>query len=135
VGARTFVSAPPVPLAQVRLNVNLDMISRSDAGEIFVAGTYAAPRLRRIVEEATAGIAGLSVRFGHDVPGTGREDWTNQSDQGAFARAGVPFLYFGVEDHADYHRATDDADKVRTPFFAATVEAVTRALVAVDRAW
>lgn len=133
-GARHFVAQPPVPLAHVRLNVNLDMIGRADAGAIYVAGTSYTPRLRPVVEAATAGIDGLAVRFGHDTPGTGRDDWTGQSDHAAFHRAGVPFLYFGVEDHPDYHRPTDTSDKIRPETLASTVEAVVRTLVRLDEA-
>ena len=25
---------------------------------------------------------------------------------------GIPFVYFGVEDHPDYHKATDDYEMV-----------------------
>ena len=45
-------------------------------------------------------------------PGSGDDDWTLQSDHGEFHQAGVPFVYFGVEDHPDYHKATDHVDKL-----------------------
>ena len=35
-----------------------------------------------------------------------------QSDHGAFHAAGIPFVYFGVEDHPDYHKPTDTFDKI-----------------------
>ncbi|MFN0057142.1 MAG: M28 family peptidase [Planctomycetota bacterium] len=43
-----------------------------------------------------------------------------QSDQFPFLQRGVPALYFGVEDHADYHQVTDHADKI-LPKLAARV--------------
>ena len=39
-------------------------------------------------------------------------DWTLQSDHGAFHRAGIPFVYFGVEDHEDYHQPSDEIDTI-----------------------
>ena len=44
-GARVFVATPPVPKERIALNVNLDMVSRSDKREIFIAGTYHTPAL------------------------------------------------------------------------------------------
>ena len=56
------------------------------------------------------------------------------SDHGAFHEAGVPFVYFGVEDHQDYHRPTDTLDKVDRRFFADVTALVIDAVVALDRA-
>jgi hypothetical protein len=42
----------------------------------------------------------------------------------------VPWVYFGVEDHADYHKPGDDFEKIPQDFFrrsAATAEAAVRA--------
>lgn len=139
-GARAFVAeasvdGAAVPLARIRVNVNLDMIGRADRDEIYVAGTTATPTLRPLVAEATAPVRGLAVRFGHDTPGTGSDDWTMQSDHGVFHGAGVPFLYFGVEDHPDYHQPGDDADKITAARLGATTEAVVRTLLRLDRGW
>ena len=72
----------------------------------------------------------LRLRFGHDRPGAG--DWTYSSDHGPLHRAGVPFLYFGVEDHAGYHRPSDTPDALTVPFFVAAVETVYRTLRLLD---
>jgi hypothetical protein len=55
-----------------------------------------------------------------------------QSDHGVFHQAGIPFLYFGVEDHADYHQPTDTADRINPDFFAKAAAVVLDALRAVD---
>ncbi len=131
-GARAFVDAPPVPRAAILLNVNMDMVGRSERGELYVAGTWHTPRLRPLLEPVAAR-APLRLLFGHDDPtGPRRDDWTSQSDHGAFHRAGIPFLYFGVEDHPDYHRPTDDAERLMPEFFAAAANTVHDALGALD---
>lgn len=132
-GARAFVADPPVPLERIILNVNLDMIARGDKGELYAAGTHYTPRLCAPLERAAVGVTGVTLRFGHDSPDLPPQDnWTMQSDHGAFHVAGVPFLYFGVEDHPDYHRPTDDADRVNPAFYAAAVELILRAVEALD---
>ncbi len=118
-GAKVFVDKPPFPIKNVALNLNFDMVSRSDKNEIYAAGTRYTPLLKPLVEKAAAG-SSVKVRFGHDskVPGAPPDhDWTSSSDHGVFHKAGIPFLYFGVEDHADYHKPGDTFDKIEPTFF------------------
>ena len=60
------------------------------------------------------------------------DDWTSLSDHSSFHDLGVPFLYFGVEDHDDVHEPTDTADKVDPAFFAGAAETALSALVEAD---
>jgi Zn-dependent M28 family amino/carboxypeptidase len=130
-GARAFVATPPVPKAALLLNVNLDMVGHSDAGELYVAGTSHTPRLRPPLESLAAR-APVRLLFGHDRGG-GHDDWTTQSDHGAFHAAGIPFLYFGVEDHADYHKPTDDPETLTPVFFGGAVATIEEAIRILDR--
>jgi glutamate carboxypeptidase len=123
-GARHFVAHPPVPLDRISTVVNLDMIGRGDRNVLFVAGTHHYPALRPIVEDAARGRS-IGIAFGHDQPNLPPgDDWTQSSDHGPFHTAGVPFLYFGVEDHPDYHKPSDTADKIPRAFYAEAVEMV-----------
>jgi hypothetical protein len=130
-GARAFLAAPPVPRNRLALNLNLDMVARGDKGELFAAGLHHTPRLRPLLTPVAAR-APIRLRFGHDLPGTGTDDWTMQSDHGVFHEAGIPFVYFGVEDHPDYHQPTDTADKIDPAFFANAGAVILDALRALD---
>ncbi len=136
-GAKTFIIQPPVPKERIALNVNLDMVSRNDQREIFIAGTHHWPQLKAPLE-AVAKRAPIAVLFGHDKPvavAGGVDDWTNQSDHGPFHDAKIPFVYFGVEDHADYHKPTDTADKINRGFFVDVAETVLDAVLQLDAAF
>jgi Zn-dependent M28 family amino/carboxypeptidase len=131
-GAKHFVAHPPIDLRRVTTLVNMDMIGRGDKATLFAAGTYQNPSLKPLATAAATGST-LRLAFGHDRPkaeGAGLDDWTNQSDHGPFHAAGVPFLYFGVEDHPDYHKPTDTADKIPREFY---VEAVAVILETIER--
>ena len=134
-GAKAFLVKPPVPQDRIALDVNLDMVSRNDKREIFISGTYHYPDLKAPLEEI-AKRAPITVLFGHDKPvaiAGGVEDWTNQSDHGPFHAAKIPFVYFGVEDHADYHKPTDTADKINRGFFVDVAEMILDSVLALDR--
>jgi Zn-dependent M28 family amino/carboxypeptidase len=134
-GARAFVKAPPIPMSAIVLDINFDMVARNERNEIYAAGTFQNPRLQPIVAEVQQRSA-VTVRFGHDRPGArgdDADDWTLQSDHGVFHQAGVPFIYFGVEDHRDYHQPTDTADRIDPKFFGDVAEMLVDFVVTVDQ--
>ncbi|MEO5797911.1 MAG: M28 family peptidase [Gemmatimonadales bacterium] len=123
-GSRYFVSAPTVPLDQILLNVNLDMIGRNVNNELYAAGPGKYPLLTPLLE-ATVDCAPIHLTIGHDRASAGPgNDWTGQSDQGAFHAKGIPFVYFGEEDHPDYHRPSDHADKLMPAFYVGATRTV-----------
>jgi hypothetical protein len=128
-GSTAFVASPPIPIDRMRLVVNLDMVSRSARREIFAAGTTHHPSLRTVLDEVRRR-ASVRLVFGHDQPG--RDDWTQDSDHWPFHKAGVPFVYFGVEDHHDYHRPSDTADRIDAAFFGNVADTILEALIALD---
>lgn len=131
-GAKALVDNFPRPLDQILLNVNMDMLSRSDAKEVYASGTHYYPQFKTILEKTTT-VGTATLRFGHDIPGTGSADWTRSSDHGAFFDKKVPHLYFGVEDHADYHQMSDEFSRIHPEFYVDTVNLLLKALLALDR--
>ena len=129
-GAKAFVANPPVALDKIKLNINMDMISHNDKGELYAVGTFRYPELKPFFITSNPKI---KVLFGHDDPKLGRDDWTNQSDQGAFNAKNIPFLYFGVEDHKDYHKATDEYQNINKTFFIDAANAIQEIIVNIDK--
>jgi peptidase M28-like protein len=137
-GAHAFIQSPPVPFEMISLDVNLDMVSRSD-GVLWASGASHTPALRPLLEavalEAATAQPPLTLRLGHDRRDAPEgDDWTHASDHGPFHDAGIPFIYFGVEDHSDYHRPTDDYERVDPSEFVAAVRTILSALRAIDTA-
>ncbi len=130
-GARAFVEALSEEVRKrLLLNINLDMIGRSDGGALFVAGTSHTPALRNTMNSIAVNSA-IDLQLGHDTGG-GANDWTFSSDHAAFHRAGIPFLYFGVEDHDDYHRPSDDSERIDYEFLAHAIDVVWQSTLAFD---
>jgi Zn-dependent M28 family amino/carboxypeptidase len=128
-GAKAFVGNPPVPINTIAIDLNMDMISHSDKGELYVCGTFRYPDLKQYIDTTRTDI---KVSLGHDDPKLGHDDWTNQSDQGAFNAKNIPFLYFGVEDHKDYHQATDEYKTITPAFFSKAAEVVLDVVKRID---
>jgi hypothetical protein len=130
-GSQQFVRKPPVARAQIAADINLDMVSRSDNGSIYASGTHYYPWLKPLVQSASERTS-VAVRFGHDEPGTRLDDWTNESDQGSFHAERIPFVYFGVEDHPDYHRDTDEFEKIDQGFVVDSMRLVIETVAQID---
>ncbi|MFY0591711.1 MAG: M28 family peptidase [Roseivirga sp.] len=129
-GATAFLEDEKIPLEEIVLNINMDMISINDKNELYVAGTHHYPKLKPIIEKIDP--APLQLKLGHDTPDLGYNDWTSQSDHGAFHKKGIPFLYFGVEDHAHYHKPTDTFENVNQTFYKRATHAILDCILALD---
>ena len=69
---------------------------------------------------------GVGIRPSHPRPigrSVQRSDWLRASDHYPFHRAGLPWLYFGVPAHAQYHTRDDTPDRLDYPFIGAVAEA------------
>lgn len=121
-GARKFIENPAVPLDQVALNVNMDMISTNFENELYAVGTAHYPYLQPFIEESVTDTS-ITVSFGYDTDDW-PQNWTLSSDHGPFHLEGIPFVYFGVEDHPHYHQPTDTFDNINPDFYLKAVETI-----------
>ena len=132
-GAKHFVEAPPVPLSSISMNLNFDMTARADSdGKLWVTGTYQHPYFRPVLDQVPAR-RNVAFAFGKDTPeDKGADNWVEASDHAAFHRAGLPFLYFGVNYHPDYHRPSDDYERITPAVFQASTELAIESFRALD---
>jgi Zn-dependent M28 family amino/carboxypeptidase len=131
-GSAYFVNTVDLQKENVVLNVNLDMVSRSDKNELYACGTFHYPSFKKSIEKIKVP-SGVKLLFGHDDPTTGKNNWTSQSDQYNFHQKKIPFIYFGVEDHIDYHKSGDDFDKINPEFYKNSTETILLAIQALDK--
>lgn len=101
-GSRFFVNQPTVPLEKLDFMVCLDMIGRYDPNRGVGVGGYGTSDAWPAVFDGVKG----PVKFFTDRPGNGG------SDNASFYAKNIPVLFFHTGGHPDYHRPTDDADKV-----------------------
>ena len=122
-GAEAFLLSPPVDIRLIKLNINMDMIGHNDTDEIYAVGTYHYPQLIPVLE-AVRKNSNITIKFGHDKPKDVQQDWTYSSDHGPFHKRSIPFVYFGVEDHADYHSPTDVFTNINQPFLIESLDTI-----------
>jgi len=129
-GAAHFLEANTIAKENIALNINLDMVGRNDNNELYVVGT----NLYKQLQPAVDGVKlpeNFKLSVGHDGL-DGKQSWVFSSDHGPFHRQEIPFLYFGVEDHKDYHKPTDDFEFIQPEFYAKAVTAIISVFEKVD---
>ena len=127
-GAYYMIAHPLRPLATTRAMINFDMIGRDEApsehtngimpvpgntaNRLNLIGATYSPELRRTVTQANSAVGlDLDDRFDHDHA----LNTLFRSDHFPFLLQDIPALWFFTGLHADYHRATDTADKIDYP--------------------
>lgn len=130
VGSGYFVNNSIVPLENIKININMDMIGRNDKNELYAVGTAYNDILKSVITNYKAP-AGMKLLMGHDGK-DGLQNWTYSSDHGPFHRKGIPFLYFGEEDHKDYHKPTDDYEFIQPEFYKNAVQTVISVFAIID---
>ncbi|WP_106793211.1 M28 family peptidase [Aquimarina sp. Aq78] len=132
-GSKHFVDNPPVLLSDIKLNINMDMISRNPKNEIYVVGTYPYPQFKPIIE-SIAKDSPLTVSYGHDDPDDKTKDyWMFSSDNGPFFRKGIPNITFSEEDHPGYHKATDDIEDTNPEYYKNVAKLIQKSIEAIDQ--
>jgi Zn-dependent M28 family amino/carboxypeptidase len=116
-GSQWFVEHSPVPLDSIDAMVNFDMIGRLRNDKLIIYGVATAKELPDM-------IAGANVAPKLTVSAVG--DGFGPSDHSSFYAKGIPVLHFFTDLHDDYHKATDDADKINAPGEARVVDLAER---------
>jgi Zn-dependent M28 family amino/carboxypeptidase len=117
-GSRFYSENPLFPLANTITNINIDMIGRRDElhkdsnNYVYLIGSdYLSTDLYNICEDVNNKYVNLFIDYKfNDKKDPNR--FYYRSDHYNFAKNGIPsvFLFNGV--HADYHKATDEVDKI-----------------------
>ncbi|HUQ20374.1 MAG TPA: M28 family peptidase [Gemmatimonadaceae bacterium] len=119
-GSQWFVSHPPVPIQRIVAMINFDMVGRLASNKLIVYGTGTASELASLLDSANTSLDGGSLT----VRGVG--DGYGPSDQTSFYAKDIPVLHFFTDQHEDYHRATDDVEKINAAGEARIVDLAMR---------
>jgi Zn-dependent M28 family amino/carboxypeptidase len=107
-GSSYYVRQPIYPLANTIAMINLDMVGRLRNKRLIVYGS-------RTAKEFPALLDSLNWYAGFDLKTRG--DGYGPSDQSSFYAAGRPVLHIFTDLHEDYHRTTDDWEKINLDGF------------------
>ncbi|NOT50893.1 MAG: M20/M25/M40 family metallo-hydrolase [Chitinophagaceae bacterium] len=111
-GSKYFVENPTIDLKTVNYMINMDMVGRlNDSTKVLTIGGYGtspgwpifSPKEKRMQGDNII-MPRLVIKL--DSSGIGPSDHTS------FYRKDIPVLFFFTGLHTDYHKPTDDADKI-----------------------
>ncbi|OON70660.1 M28 family peptidase [Hymenobacter sp. CRA2] len=123
-GSEYYTDNPVFPLAQTVADLNMDMIGRIDdkhkAGDQYVelvGSDKLSSELHTINEQMNKQYTQLDLGYRYNDPNDPERVYY-RSDHYNFAKHKVPVIFYTTGDHADYHQATDDVDKIEFPLMA-----------------
>lgn len=102
-GSKHYADNPTIDLSKVKFMINLDMVGKLSNNNFMIGGYGTSPYWGTLFQEKGV-LDGLKVHF--DSSGVGPSDHTS------FYRKNIPVLFLFTGSHADYHKPTDDADKI-----------------------
>jgi Zn-dependent M28 family amino/carboxypeptidase len=142
-GSNYFVEHPTVPLGQIIAQLNIDMIGRSrregdtnprnaelsGPDEVYVIGSkMMSTELGELSERVNAGYLNLRFNYKYDDPADPNR-FFYRSDHYNYAKKGIPIIFYFDGTHEDYHRPSDEPDKIDY----LKLEKVTRTIYATAR--
>lgn len=103
-GSNYFVKHPTVDLKTVNYMMNMDMVGRLKKEErtLTVLGSGTSPAWKEVLEKINID----SVKIKESESGVGPSDHTS------FYLSDIPVLHFFSGSHPDYHKPSDDEDKI-----------------------
>ena len=116
IGSQHFAQECPVPVENILVNINLDMVGRVDpeteeANRLFTIGSAKiCLELKDIIVGINESSFDLPLDFGLDE--NDPQMWFDRSDHVHFHQRGIPCVFLTNTEHSDYHRPTDDAEKI-----------------------
>ncbi|WP_341225483.1 M20/M25/M40 family metallo-hydrolase [uncultured Arcticibacterium sp.] len=114
VGSRYFVKNPTVDLKSIHFMLNMDMIGRFNAERgVSIIGYGSSPEFETMMEQIDRE---KHIKFYTGYEGRGG------SDQTSFYEKDIPVMFFHTGGHPDYHKPTDDIEKVDYESLAGIVE-------------
>ena len=102
-GSTSFVKDAPIALDSIYAMINMDMVGRLRGRRLDLFGANSAEELPAILDE-------VNESFGLELAASG--DGYGRSDHSSFYAAGRPVVHFFTGTHEDYHRTTDDWEKL-----------------------
>lgn len=103
-GSKYFTENPTINLSQVNYMINMDMIGRLDpqTKTLVVNGSGTSPVWETLLKQLET----ENLKIKTDSSGIGPSDHTS------FYLKNIPVLHFFTGSHSDYHKPTDDWDKI-----------------------
>ncbi|PKL84262.1 MAG: hypothetical protein CVV24_00865 [Ignavibacteriae bacterium HGW-Ignavibacteriae-3] len=99
-------------MENVVANINLDMVGRESADSLHCIGSgKLSTEFANLIQEANSGGVDFVLNYKYDDPKDPNRFYY-RSDHYNFARKGIPIVFFFDDMTVDYHKSTDDVEKI-----------------------
>ena len=120
-GSARYCKEPVFPLDSTVAMLNMDMVGRLKDEKLLVYGTGTSPRWEPELKQFN-GENGFKLIF--------KPEGIGPSDHSSFYLKKIPVLHFFTGEHADYHKPTDDWEKINIEGVARVADLIESMIVA-----
>lgn len=103
-GSNYLVNNFPLPIEKVVSMINMDMIGRLKDSSLIVYGTGTSSNWKKLLNDNNS--FGFKLNF--------NDEGFGPSDHSSFYGKKIPVLFFFTGTHSDYHKPSDDYDKINS---------------------
>jgi len=137
-GSKAFLSSNIINTDDIVLNINLDMLAVAPKrGFLYAFSAKKLKPFKGVIEvESINGLAKTlfisSNRQMNAKQKQDRIDWRNASDHASFRKYKIPYIYYGVGTHKNYHTHKDTFENIDTEFYQAVVNNIYQTVMSLN---
>jgi len=123
-GSKYYTESPSMPLISISAMINMDMIGRlNEEKGLIISGWGTSPAWGKIIPDLAKK---QNIKYTTDSSGVGASDHTS------FYLKNIPVLQFFTGGHSDYHKISDDSDKINAEGEAKILQLIAGVLEKLD---
>lgn len=123
IGSKYWLEHATIDTSKINFMINMDMIGRYDPDKgMEISGLGTSPEAFNFIRAIS--YDGLKLKQG--------ESGTGPTDHASFYYANIPVLNFFTGTHEDYHKPSDDADKINYPAEASIIQLIESIVIQLD---
>ncbi|MFO8087715.1 MAG: M20/M25/M40 family metallo-hydrolase [Bacteroidales bacterium] len=116
IGSSYFTKSKAYPMDKINAMINFDMIGRMKDNTMRIVGTGTSPVWENLIKQSNT----ENLRLRTSKSGSGG------SDQMSFYLDSIPVLFYFTGSHEDYHKPSDDIEKLKFSSMLDIIESVER---------
>ncbi len=121
-GSGYFSKNPTIPIASINYMINMDMVGRLTENKLAIYGTGTSPVWNDLLKKIIPDTIKL----------TKTESGIGPSDHTSFYLKDIPVLHFFTGQHADYHKPSDDVEKINFSGMVTVINLIEKVIAELD---
>jgi len=137
-GSKEFLSSKIINTNNIVLNINLDMLSVAPKrGYLYAFSSRQMKPYKELIEVQSINGHAKTLFISSNNRMNAKQkrariDWRRASDHASFSKYKIPYIYYGVGTHKNYHTTKDTFENIDIIFYQAVVNNIYQTVISLD---